>query len=81
MLPEDLGDDGHGRVYWVRNNKDECLRRGRRDAGSEIADDSSVDLPKSVNNISSGATCMQRTLNKSSLNHVHVRFRKSRPSM
>lgn len=41
---EDLGNDRDRRVHWVGDNKNECLRGTRGDAGSKVAYDSSVDL-------------------------------------
>ena len=47
LLLEDLSDDGYSRVDWVGNHKYESLGSILRDSGSEITDDTSVDLPQS----------------------------------
>lgn len=44
MLLEYLGDDGDGRVDWVRDDEDERLRCILGNACCEVADDASVDL-------------------------------------
>lgn len=41
---EDLGDDGDGRVDWVRDDEDEGFGCCGGDTCGEIADDASVDL-------------------------------------
>lgn len=44
VLLEYLGNDGNGGVHGVGDNKNERLRRGRRDTGGQVADNTCVDL-------------------------------------
>ena len=44
VLLEDLGDDWHCRVDWVRNHEHKSVGCDRGNSGGEIADDSGIDL-------------------------------------
>ena len=44
VLLEDFGDDWNGRIYRVRNHKDESLGAGLGNPSGEITNNTSVDL-------------------------------------
>ena len=44
MLLEDFGDNWNGGIDRVRDHKDESLGAAQGNSGSEIADDTSIDL-------------------------------------
>jgi len=68
VLLEDFGDDWNGGIDRVRNHKHEGLGAGQGDPGSEIADDTGVDLTSKQVNVSVNTGEMNgQTLNKSSL--------------
>ena len=44
MLLENFGDDGDGRVYWIRDDEDKCFGSRKCDSGCQITDDPCIDL-------------------------------------
>ena len=45
---EDFGNDGHGRVYRVRDDENECVGSGCRNRCSEVTNDARIDLSAEV---------------------------------